>query len=181
VRRFPLGIFFDVVGITVIIMSFLFPFHFFMPAWNQNETTLQVEPYGNTGLDLDLYIGGIIRGSIQISGANSTALSFIIEDSTGETITSKKVEKQYNFEFSPKNTGLHKLLFDNTVNADEPKTISITVRQYYYNVLFLCIGFGIFLSGIILIITASEQPTQTETVARPAGASQESASQNSGY
>ena len=180
-RRFPVGIFFDVVGITVIVMSFLFPFHFFMPAWGQNETTLQVEPYRNTELDLDLYIGGIIRGTIQISAANSTALNFVIEDSTGETITSKRIQKRYNFEFSPKNTGLHRLQFDNTVNANEPKTINISVRQYYYNVLFLCIGFGIFLSGIVLIITASEQPRQAETVSRPAEASQASASQNSSY
>ena len=159
VRRFPLGIFFDVVGITIITMSFLYPFHFFMPAWGQNKTTLQVEPYGNTGLDLDLYFGGIIRGTIHISGANSTALNFIIEDSSGETLTSERIKQQYNFDFSPRNTGLHRLQFDNTVNADEPKTISIEVRQYYYNVLFLCVGFAIFISGIILVITASEHPT----------------------
>ena len=156
VRRFHLGTFFDIIGIVIIVMSFLFPFHFFMPAWSQIETSLQVEPYGNSSLDLDLFIGGIVRGTVRISGENKTAVDFVIEDSTGETITSRRIEEKYNFEFSPKNTGLHKLHFDNIVDAREPKTVNVTIRQYYYNILFLCVGFAIFISGIILIITAPE-------------------------
>lgn len=156
VRRFHLGTFFDIIGIVIIVISFLFPFHFFMPAWSHTETSLQVEPYVNSTLDLDLYIGGIIRGTVQVSGENKTAVDFIIEDPSGETITSRRIDEKYNFEFSPKNTGLHKLRFDNIVDAREPKTVNVTIRQYYYNILFLCVGFAIFISGIILIITARE-------------------------
>ena len=156
-RRFLLGTFLDVIGIMIIIMSFLFPFHFFMPAWSHTETTLHVEPYGNSSLDLDLFMGGIIRGTVQVIGAeNNTALDFTIEDSAAETVTSRRIQNGYNFEFSPKTTGLHKLHFDNTINAREPKSVNVTIRQYYYNILLLCIGFAVFISGIVLIITAAE-------------------------
>ena len=156
-RRFLLGTFLDVIGIMIIIMSFLFPFHFFMPAWSHSEISLQVEPYGNSSLDLDLFMGGIIRGTVQVIGVeNNTVLDFTIEDSAAETITSKRIQNGYSFEFSPRNTGLHKLRFDNTINAREPKSVNVTIRQYYYNILFLCIGSAVFISGIVLIITAAE-------------------------
>jgi hypothetical protein len=160
ITRFSIGCLLDILGIIVLVTALIFPFHFFLPAWSRTETTVTIEPYRNAQIDHDFFMGGVVRGTItHTMETNSTVtLSFYIEDSTGEKVVDpRRIPGTYNFELQPQQTGLHRLVLDNTLQMQG--TARLTIQQYYYNILFLSLGFVIFIAGILLIVTAPEHVT----------------------
>ncbi len=153
--RFIIGCFLDILGIVAIVMTLIFPFHFFLPSWSYTETTISIEPYKAAEIDYDFFMGGVVRGVVTntIHANSSAVLSLHVEDSGGETVLApRSISERYTFELQPQQTGLHKLILDNVQDAEGSATVRIW--QYYYNILFLSLGFAVFISGIVLIITA---------------------------
>ena len=148
-----LGVVLDALGILVIVVSYLVPFHFFLPPWNYRDATLEVDAHKAVPMECDFLTGSIIRGMVLNLGEENRGIDFYIEDSGGETLLRRDgILERYMFEFRPQDTGLYRLVLDNTIET--PRSVYVIVWQYYYNILFLCLGFGIFISGVVLIATA---------------------------
>jgi hypothetical protein len=154
-KRFVLGCVLVVVGIAVIVVGFIFPFHFYLTAWTHYENTITIDPYGRLKIDQNYFMGGIIRGQIIVSTVSNSTLVFYIEDSNGKTVVGpREINDEIKFEFHPQETSFYTIVFDNM--GGESRSIFFITWQYYYNVLFTIIGIIIFFVGIILIIMNSK-------------------------
>ena len=148
-----LGVVLDVLGIVVIVISYLLPFHFFLPPWSHKDASLEVDAHRAVYIECDFIMGSIIRGMVLNLGETDRSIDFYIEDSEGGTVLRREgILERYIFEFSPQDTGLYRLVLDNTI--DTPGSIYVIIWRYYYKIFFLCLGFGIFISGLVLIVTA---------------------------
>jgi hypothetical protein len=154
-----LGYTLDVIGIIMIIMALIFPFYLFLPAWSHKDGTFNINPQSKTYTDYHFYIGGIIRGMVLMQDSGNSSITITIIYPKGETIISPTgdimlgpsiITGRYIFEFQTKETGLYKVILNNQMNASI--SIYIIIWQYYYNVLFACLGTGFFICGLIMVV-----------------------------
>jgi len=158
-KRFVLGCVLVILGIAVFVVGFIFPFHFFLTAWTHYANTITINPYGRLKIDQNYFMGGIIRGQIIVSNISNSTLIFYIEDASGKIIVGpREINDEIKFEFHPQETSFYTIILDNM--GGESRSIFIITWQYYYNVLFLILGFITFFAGIILIVMSSERTTQ---------------------
>jgi len=154
-KHFVFGCILVILGIVVIFIGLIFPFHFFLPAWTHYANTITINPYERLKIGQNFFMGGIIRGqTITSTESNSTVVLFI-EDSNGKMVVgAREINNEIKFEFQPHQTSFYTIVLDNM--GGKSKTIFIIIWQYYYNILFLILGLIIFLAGIILIAMNSE-------------------------
>ena len=143
----------DIVGILVIAVSLFFPFHFFLPPWAHRDVSLEVEAYKTVYIECDFFMGSVVRGMVLTPGEGKRDIDFYMEDSSGQSVLAREgIEERYFFEFHPQNTGLYRLVLDNKMET--PRSVYVIIWQYYYNILFSCLGLGVFICGVALIVTA---------------------------
>jgi hypothetical protein len=157
-RRFAFGCIFVVLGFVWIMISLIFPFHFFLNAWTHFENTITIDPYGRLKIDQNYFMGGIIRGQVIVSNESNGTIVFYIEDSSGKTIVGpREINNSIKFEFQPQETSFYTIVLDNM--GGDSRSIFIITWQYYYNILLTILSLVLFIIGIILIITSSEKIT----------------------
>jgi len=133
-----------ILGIAVVILSFLIPFQSFLPAWIQEDDSYAIRPRERRGLSIRSMRWSFIRGVLAIEEGN---ISFSLEDSNGNVIIAEQeVSGEYPFEFQASSSDSYMLFFVNGDGSVE-KRVDWTVQMYFYNILSFLFGILVFVIG----------------------------------
>jgi hypothetical protein len=142
---------FVVLGILFLVCSFFVPFYRFLPAWKHWEGTYTIGAGKKVGPDIELLLGPLVEGMLEISGGNND-INFSVEDSQRGIVIPKTLASAEYF-FGPfqafQNT--YYFIFDNSISPT-PKTVYWIVHAYWYNFVFLIFGVSLLALGIIVAV-----------------------------
>jgi len=138
-----------VLGVALVLVGGLFPFHLFLPSWNQCGGYMTLDSGESDEFSVWFFKWGETMGSVEVyiySVGDSDKIQFSFEDSRGlPLISSRQVFHGYKFECSLQDSGYYYLYFSNPGSFRE-KLVIWNIRCYYYNLLFKVVG------GIILVL-----------------------------
>ena len=120
------------------------------------DQSIEIEPHKSKCLGCELIVGSTIKGIITPSWEGNSIATLSIEGPSGETLVSNIIEDEHSFEFTPQYTGLHKVCLASSVDSSASISIYVAIWQYSYNILFFCAGLGLFILGLILVLTSKE-------------------------
>ena len=139
-----------VIGFVLLVCALFIPFHKYLPAWIQNESTYELGIGESKRISMQFLWGTQIDGVIEITGGNND-IFFSVEDTQGGVLISRNyIYNNEIFEFQVPITNGFSLVLEN--GPDLGKTVYWTVRVYLYNLTFMVVSVLLIVFGGITML-----------------------------
>jgi len=136
------------VGLSILLSSFVVPFHQFLPAYTHWEDTYVIRPGGRASLGIGLMSGSIVQVVLFADGGGS--IDFHVEDIEGKVVVDeRRVSGRVLLEFQPVKTDSHVFVFENRDSS--PQKMDWSIGVYYYNTTFQLAGLIMCGIGVVMI------------------------------
>ena len=142
-----------IIGIAILLLSFLIPWDMFLPPWNVAQgSSWHISPGVIGTVQIGLFWGSVVHGKIWCYGANND-IDFRIKNSGNRVVFNPgRIYNGYEFRWQAWSNDIYQFEFDNTISWVTTKDVGYLIYSYYYFHAFLLVGTILIVVGFFLIL-----------------------------